>query len=409
MGMCMLVLLLVCALTAASAVRERTAPFIRVTLLNQEPDPVSAGQYVDIKYKIDNLGSSGVENFSITFVEQYPFSLDANQDETIVVGNLVRYQGNADSAIVEFKVRVDSRAVDGENDAMVRYTYRSDGREVVQTQENTVTIRTIDATLHIQEVAIEPEQLVPGKEGKITVRLANIAPSVLRDISLKLDLSSSTLPIAPIGSATEKKLPLLERGETALFTYRVIPYPSAGSGVYKIPVNVAFYDEVNNAFSIDDLISVIVGGAPTVSVVLDDVELMQGFRQGTIPIQLVNKDIVDIKFLDVVVGDSDQFILLSPRNNYIGNLDSDDFETLDLKVVNQDPEAKELEVPLHVSYADANNIEYEKNVTVTVSLYPSSILNNGKGPIWPVLLVVAVLVIGGIWFFRRRKKKRSGD
>ncbi|MFW5745978.1 MAG: COG1361 S-layer family protein [Nanoarchaeota archaeon] len=401
-------LILIAAHTIAVEGREAAGADIRVSLLNQMPDPVSAGRYVDVKYQILNVGNAPVSNFTIQIEDQFPFSIDNTDDAVKEIGSIGKLQFEEQGIIVEFRVRVDPNAIDGDNELRVAYSYTAEGRRRQLERTDTIRVRAADASLSIQEVTVQPDQVEPGKEGLVSVRVANLAKTNLRDISFKIDLSSDTLPIAPFGSATEKKIPLLLKGETATFTYRIVPYPSATAGVYKIPVTITFQDELNNEYVSNDVLGLKVGKEPDISVVVEEHELYKRFSQGTLPIKIINKGIVDVKFLDVFVQAPEGILLRSSEENYIGNLDSDDFETIDLQIVNQDTAQDQLQLPFKITYQDANNNEYEQSFDLIVPLRDQELVapqQEGSNPV--LYAVVAVVLIAAFIYWRKRKKSSN--
>lgn len=379
----------------------RAGANVKVTLLNQEPDPVQAGEYVELRYKIENYNRAAATNFSITFPDQFPFTIDSGAQRTFNVGTVGKYQLGEQGAIVEFRVNVNPQALEGSNRVKVTYSYLLNGRPITITQEDEVEVRAIDATLSIQSVQITPETLAPGKQGTIVVKVANLATATLRDVSLKLDLSDDSLPFAPIGTATEQKTRLLERGESAQFTYRIVPYPDATAGVYKIPVEITLYDTLSNKTTDTDLIGVVVGGEPDLVLVIDEHDLTRGFFRGDVPLKIVNKGVVDVKFVDVHIQETNQFRLLSATSDYIGNIDSDDFETIDVSILNNaGSTAETILMPVNVTYQDANNEVYADEYMLEVRLAPA--VQSGGIPMW-VYLVIIVVIVGGVYWWKRKK------
>ena len=50
-------------------------PRMRVSLINQDPDPVAPGSYIELRWKIDNLGSTKAKDVTFELIEEYPFSI----------------------------------------------------------------------------------------------------------------------------------------------------------------------------------------------------------------------------------------------------------------------------------------------------------------------------------------------
>ena len=49
---------------------------VRVSFVNQEPDPAEPGKYVDVRFKFENNGSDQAKDVVIELLPEYPFSLD---------------------------------------------------------------------------------------------------------------------------------------------------------------------------------------------------------------------------------------------------------------------------------------------------------------------------------------------
>ena len=58
-----------------------TFPQIKVTLINQEPDPVAPGNTVDVRFRIENEGGGAAQNVEIKVVPGYPFSSYGSEED----------------------------------------------------------------------------------------------------------------------------------------------------------------------------------------------------------------------------------------------------------------------------------------------------------------------------------------
>ena len=88
------------------------AQALDIGLVNQDPDPVTAGDVVDVKIKIENLWQTTKDRVIVEVKPEYPFSLysgSAQKDVGIIRGN----QFGSDAQIVTFKLKVDKNAVEG--------------------------------------------------------------------------------------------------------------------------------------------------------------------------------------------------------------------------------------------------------------------------------------------------------
>ena len=97
-------------------------PQVEVTLLNHDPDPVNSGNVVEVRFKVENTGEQTIEDFVIEIIPDYPFSLYSGTAQKNY-GKLIGGQDGIDSIIVDYKLRIDEDAVEGDNEIKLRYTY----------------------------------------------------------------------------------------------------------------------------------------------------------------------------------------------------------------------------------------------------------------------------------------------
>ncbi|MBN2367413.1 COG1361 S-layer family protein [Candidatus Woesearchaeota archaeon] len=407
-------------------VRAIDAPEIEVTLLNQDPDPVGPGEYVEMRFSISNSKQGTLaEDFQVMLDTKYPFSLDSGEEVLRSLGDLPALGATKNVIVVKYRVRVDDNAVEGTNNIRLNYKYR--GIDWVGVEFD-VNVQTLDANLAIVSVETLPEKIKPGEEAKINIKVKNMADSTLKDVTMKLDLTFSyvlsqvsaltatdsvaafnALPFAPLGSATEQKIFSLGPGQEYEFSYDLIAFSDAESKIYKVPVQLSYYDELQTQYTKNDVIGLIVGTQPDMSVVIDETDIYVGKRSGTVTVKFINKGFSDIKFLDVTLAKSDAFETICCDEIYIGNVDSDDYETADFKIYLNENGKAEKKIPFKVvtEYRDANNNIYRDEHDLELNIMSPAKLGmqtSSGGFFWVVLLIIAVVV--GIWYFRRRKKKK---
>jgi hypothetical protein len=385
---------------------------LKVSLVNQEPDPVGPGEYVDVRIKVENLGANAVQGVILEVVPEFPFTIDS-QTPVIDIGTVQAFQNNEGSFIAKYKLRVSDDAIEGSNDLKVRvmtagtkwayYTFA-------------VNVRTTDANLAIDSVLTTPETVEPGKDATVQITVKNLADSTLKDISINLDLTLSSLgaadldslPFATLDSGTEKRIRQLSPGDEAKFTYKLRAYPDAASKVYKIPLQVEYKDELNTQYSTSSLIGIVVNSAPDVTAVLDSTTVQEAGSKGTATLKIINKGLTNIKFVDIILKPSNEFDLLSEGEVYMGNIDSDDYETADFDIYVNDVAGKVI-LPVHYEYMDANNNKYTVEKSIEMKLYSKDDLkklNTATGPSKNMIIFVAVIVIAVLSFIIWRIYRR---
>lgn len=380
-----------------SAVQEFSE--LTATLTKYEPQPAQPGKYIDVFIKLENTGIGAASNVILEVLPEFPFSIDTGKTSK-TIGIL----GGKSFYIAEFRLKVDEGAVEGTNKLKVRFN-SDESQNIWVEQKLDVSVQTQDAVLSIESIKIEPAEIIPGDKGTITLSFQNLADSFLSDIKVKLDLTSDDLPFVAYNSASEKNIYQIRARERKDVSFELIAFPDADAKIYKIPVNITYYDNVGTKYTKTDLIGVVVNSKPDIKVLVDSTTLMKEQRIGDIVLRIVNKGLNDVKFMNMKIAESEDFELLSSNNEeYIGNLDSDDFETVDFKVLLKDEETVEILITLE--YMDNNNNKYVDNMNLKLKIHSAEKLGQKKSN-RTMYFVLIVLIIGGIFFYRRRKKKKQ--
>ncbi len=176
--------ILVGSFSFAYAADASTTPQIRVTLLNQDPDPAQQGDVVELRFKIENLG--GETNYDVVteILPKYPFSLYTG-DSLINIGKLRAGQTGADSVIVTYKLKVDSLAVQGDNE--IELQIKSNGAVLFSYTNNEFLVKISDYTEPDLKVYIrENTILTPNSKGTLTIEIANVDITDVKFLQLNL-------------------------------------------------------------------------------------------------------------------------------------------------------------------------------------------------------------------------------
>jgi hypothetical protein len=391
---------------------------IKATLINQEPDPVAPGNTVEAKFRIENYGSTAAENMEIKLVLKYPFSFYGDEKQAKGIGTIAGRQ-TVDLGIREkWKLFVDQNAATGSN--TIEFWHRINNGDWVKAGDYTLTVRTRDAVLAINEIKTEKESITPGTAAKVSFMLQNLASNTLTNIKLNLGIlttitttSSVTyreLPFTPIGSGNEKTLDSLEPGKTKYIDFNLFTDADAQSKVYKVPYTLSYSDSAGQNFTRTGLLGLVVDAEPELSVNIDSTDIYSAGKKGKVSIKLVNKGFSDIKFLDVRLSETKDIQIISNPEVYIGKLDSDDYESADYTLLVSKSAAKQISLPLKIDYRDANGQLYTKEISLNLKLFSGAELKqraNGGGNLLVGFVILIVIVGGGLLFWRWRKKKKK--
>jgi hypothetical protein len=416
----MVMIALMMGLWLAGTARAETNPFpqLTITMINQEPDPVAPGNTVDVKFRIENEGGGVAPDVEIKLVPAYPFSFYGQETETKAIGTLTGYQTGDVGVKADWKLLVDSGAATGDN--TIEFWYRLNKGVWTKADDFTISVKSREAVLAINQVKTDQENIVPGTKTKVSFVVENLADNTLVDIKLNLEIltliSSATgvtvreLPFTPIGSGNDKTVKRLAPGQTAEIAFDLFTDSTAESKVYKVPYTLTYSDSSGTNFTKQGIVGLLVESEPELSVNIDKTEIYSAGAKGVVEFKLVNKGFSDIKFLDVKLAEGNDFEILSNQEVYIGKLDSDDYETADYTLMVSNTAKDHIILPLHVEYRDANGGLYVKDLNLSLKLFSGAELKqrtNGKSSPVVFWIILIVVIVAGVLIYRNIRKNKK--
>jgi len=373
---------------------------VYVVQLSYDPFPASPGQYVDVWYKIENRGDTAVNDLRFILLPEFPFSLDSDAAEH-VIGTLDAHQ----SALVKYRVRVAEDALQG--DMPLTYTWRAQGIDDAPTFTSTLSVRSSTALLVVSDVDATPAQIAPGEESSVTIELTNVGDAFVRYASVRLGLFSedgeTDVPFVPLGGGTSASVVNLAPGMKATLVFQLAAEPDAASRPYRIPLIVNYVDSGGRNITRKEHVGVRVGAEPELTAYVDRNVAFEKGKPLDVSIRFVNRGVSDVKFLTATLQATDAFGILSSPTQYVGEIESDDYESASYSIkVKKD--ARELQLPVVLTYQDANNERYSTGITVTMPLLTKADLGQQNGNGSTIVIVIVVVVVIGVIVWRRRAR-----
>ena len=268
-----------------------------------------------------------------------------------------------------------------------------------------------DGNLRILQTKYDPYPAEPGQIVTLWVAVQNWGEESVEDVYLRV-VPKYPFQI-PYGSG------ITDVGDVAAFGERLIEWElvvdeNAIEGMYSFDVEQcsdAECTEVLRDLSVS--ISVKTGGSPRIRVGLEDAATFQSAMTGDVTLNVVNRGKLDIKFLTLTLLPSDQYEILSPTEVYIGELESDDFDTVDYSIYVYENVAGEdtvyVDLPVKIEYTDSNNRDYTAQSQVKLKVYSQNDLkrfglmteNSGSNS----YIIIGLIVLGGfVWYWRKKRK-----
>ena len=155
---------------------------LRVMMVNQDPDPVLAGEVVEVRFKIENMGEATRDPIEVEIFPEYPLAL---YESTAVkeIGTLRARQDAVDAAIVDFKLRVDQDAVDGDHELPLALHLGKEGNIMY---DDTFFIDVDREQILLRPYIIASDLVTAGSRGKVTIEIANAGGYNVEALELEL-------------------------------------------------------------------------------------------------------------------------------------------------------------------------------------------------------------------------------
>lgn len=296
--------------------------------------------------------------------------------------------GTSSSQQTSFTVKADTQAISTTSYIKVKATYYDDS-----------TVREITVNIPI---AIKREPLLqienvdysgstePGNPILLLFVLSNYGDGPAKDLRVILNQSSM---FTTIGS-NEILINELKLSEKTRVEFPIRINPDADIGVGSAVVTLNYFDETKKFnYTVVKSIGMSIAGEPELIVAMEDTKNLYFGKTGTVSISISNTGSDTARFLTVTASSD-----FGKKDFYIGNLDPDDDETIELPQ-NLATTKEPYNILLEMKYKDNYNKEFtiKETLEVTPTQAPVEIPNY-------LIVIVIILAVFGFWYLRKRKK-----
>ena len=270
-----------------------------------------------------------------------------------------------------------------------------------------ISLFSLASAVTIKSAVTSPSEMAPGEIAKITIEIENILSDDVQNVNVALDLSG-TVPIAPYQGSSEKSVDEIREGDDEKFTFNIIVLPEASPGIYKIPVKVSYM--VNGTLGTKNgTIGVMVNSPARIKISVEGY-LIKG-QEGTVDFRIVNDGLSDLKLVSVqTIQPVSGATINSPLYEYLGNIDSDDFETVELTIFARENSGSSILIPLKIIYKDTTNKDFTQEETLNVKVYSQEEAEN-LGLIekqnYTLYIAIGIIVLLYIFYRIRKRMKRK--
>jgi hypothetical protein len=258
------------------------------------------------------------------------------------------------------------------------------------------------SALSIDSVTVD--NVAPGQEGQIRVDVENDGNSDIEDLSFSLDFSQEG--IIPVGSS-EAFLSTLDEDDDETFGFRFQVANDLAVGTYSIPYKIT-YEEDGDDITQSGTIGIVVSAEPDLDIIIDSPNPIVG-AQTELNVRVVNKGLADARFVYLYL-ESEDLTMLSQSSEYIGTIESDDFETANFDVIYNNRFSS---LNLKIVYKDFENQEKEITRTASVRAYTNNeavekgILKRSNAGIYVGIVILLLVLWIVIRTIRKRRKNKE--
>lgn len=273
-----------------------------------------------------------------------------------------------------------------------------------------VSVLNLISAVSVVNVISNPSEIIPGQIADVSVEIENVFEYDVSNLRVSLDLTNT--PFAPYQSSSEIFLDELKDGDEEDFDFQLIVLPDTSSGIYKIPIQINYKNNASENITKNEVISLIVNSQPELRVSLEDsVTIIKG-QENKISIRIINSGLADVKFVYLSLGGNGGVQVLSENEQYIGEINSDDFDNVNYRIYVSSGASNNIDIPITLKYRDATNKQFTETKIIsmrTYSLKEAQDLGLVKKPSYTIYIVIGLLLVVYIIYKIRKniKKKRK--
>lgn len=314
-----LVLMCMVLVSAGFVFAASTSAIVKVSLLNQDPNPARAGDTVNLRFKIENTGGEAVSNFQMEIIQDYPFTVVDNEPVKSI-DTLDPYQTGKNYINTESTIKIDKDAVQGQKQLNIRYKYGSNDWITMGFSINVVS-KEFAQIIYVDKALVEP-----GIETEMKFTINNIGNAPLQN--MLFSWSEPNGVILPVYSSDTKYVKYLDVGESVDLVYTVIADVNAKPGLYQLNLNLKSESTSNaTANTITTKAGIFIGGQTDFDVAFSE------SSAGQTSLSVSNTGNNPAQSVSVKIPNQQSFRVTGTNSAIIGNLDKGDYTIVSFQIV----------------------------------------------------------------------------
>ena len=261
------------------------------------------------------------------------------------------------------------------------------------------------SALTVNSVSTRPSSINPGQRVTVYIEIENNLNADASNVRLRLELDDT--PFSPYQSSSEATFNDIEEDEDKEAVFELIADSDADAGAYKIPIKISYEIEGENKEA-EGLISLIISSFPEISVFPEDSILIKG-QNSELKIKIVNSGLGSARFLSSEIGSAAGIKILGNKKIYVGDIESDDFDTISFKISVGENIGSIINIPVTIEYRDSDNEKIVDVLNLEVNTYTKRQAQElgltEKNNLLNIVIGIATIII--LYIIYRKVKKWS--
>ncbi len=317
-----LIILVLMACTPAVNAALASSTVLSISLANYDPDPAIAGNPVEVRIGIENIGGTTANDLMLETMPEYPFELVPGENAVQSIGMIPGYDVNSNQnlKIVKYRMQVNKDAPAGRYELKVKYYEQGASDMTQKSLYLDVKSRESAEVIHIDKTAI-----VPGKQSSLKFTINNVGNAPLRDLTFYWENADNI--ILPVGSDNTKYIRYIDIGNGTDLEYQVIADTNAQPGLYKLNLYLTYEDSISNQTKkINTFAGLYVGGGTDFDVAFSD------NANGIMSFSVANIGSNPANSVSVVIPEQPVWSVSGTNSVIIGNLNKGDYTVASFKL-----------------------------------------------------------------------------
>jgi hypothetical protein len=298
------------------------ATVLSISLVNYDPNPAMAGNVVEARIGVENIGSMDINDLMLEVLPEYPFQLVSGETAVKSIGIIQGYTegSTANIKIIKYRMLINKDTPAGSYELKVKYYEAGSTSATQKSLSFDVKNRDSAEVIHIDTTA-----LVPGKQTGMKFTINNVGSAPLSDMTFYWENTDNI--ILPVGSDNTKHIKYIDIGEGQDVEYQVIADTNAVPGLYKLNLYLTYKDNINGTEKkISTIAGMYVGGGTDFDVAFsDNANSQMSFSIANIGSNPANS-------VSVVIPQQRSWSVSGSNSVIIGNLNKGDYTVASFKL-----------------------------------------------------------------------------